>query len=76
MSSPSPVVHVVDDDEVVRTALSNLLSAAGYEVRTYSSGTEFLLSAPRTTSGASYSTCSCLDQVAWTCTRLWRRKVT
>ena len=47
MSSPSPVVHVVDDEEVVRTALGNLLSAAGYEVRTYSSGTEFLLSAPK-----------------------------
>ena len=47
MSSPSPVVHVVDDDELVRTALSNLLSASGYEVRTHSSGTEFLLSAPK-----------------------------
>ena len=47
MSSPSPIVHIVDDDEFVRTALGNLLSAAGYEVRTYSSGTEFLLSAPK-----------------------------
>jgi FixJ family two-component response regulator len=47
MSSPSPIVHLVDDDELVRTALRNLLSAAGYEVRTYGSATEFLLSAPK-----------------------------
>jgi FixJ family two-component response regulator len=47
MSSPSPIVHVVDDDELVRTALGNLLSASGYEVRTYGSATEFLLSAPK-----------------------------
>ena len=51
MNSPSPVVHVVDDEDVVRTALSNLLSAAGYEVRTYSSSTEFLLSVPQDTGG-------------------------
>ena len=47
MNSPSPIVHIVDDDEFVRTALRNLLSAAGFEIRTYSSGTEFLLSAPK-----------------------------
>ena len=47
MTSPSPTVHIVDDDEFVRTALGNLLSAAGYEVRTYSSGTEFLSTAPK-----------------------------
>jgi len=40
-------VHIVDDDELIRTALGNLLSAAGFEIRTYSSGTEFLLSAPK-----------------------------
>ena len=47
MNGPSQTVHIVDDDEYVRTALGNLLSAAGYEVRVYSSGTEFLLSAPK-----------------------------
>ena len=47
MTSPSPTVHIVDDDEFVRTGLGNLLSAAGYEVRTYSSGTEFLSTAPK-----------------------------
>jgi FixJ family two-component response regulator len=46
MNSPSPIVHIVDDDEYVRTALGNLLSAAGYEVRAYSSGTEFFNSPP------------------------------
>jgi len=44
MSNPTPIVHVVDDDELVRTALANLLGAVGYEVRTYASGTEFLQS--------------------------------
>ena len=52
MSSPSPIVHIVDDDGLVRTALRNLLSAAGFEVRTYSSATEFLLSAPKDNFGA------------------------
>ena len=51
MNSPSPIVHIVDDDEFVRTALGNLLSAAGFEIRTYSSGTEFLLSAPKDSFG-------------------------
>jgi FixJ family two-component response regulator len=37
------VVHVVDDDESLRTAMSRLLSTAGYEVRTYSSAGEFAL---------------------------------
>ena len=52
MSTPSPVIHIVDDDELVRTALGNLLSAAGFEVRIYSSATEFLLSAPKDNFGA------------------------
>ena len=47
MNSPSPIVHIVDDDEFVRTALRNLLSAAGFEIRTYSSGPDFRLSAPK-----------------------------
>jgi len=36
------VVHVVDDDQSVRTALSRLLRTARFEVRTYASAREFL----------------------------------
>lgn len=39
----SPVVHVVDDDESLRTALSRLLRAAGHEVRVYASAADFLM---------------------------------
>jgi FixJ family two-component response regulator len=41
-----PLIHVVDDDELIRTALTNLLNAAGYQVRVYASATEFLLAVP------------------------------
>jgi len=40
------VVHVVDDDRSVRTALGRLLDAAGYDARAHASAAEFLL-APR-----------------------------
>jgi FixJ family two-component response regulator len=36
-------VHVVDDDASVRTAVSRLLSAAGYEANVYASAGEFAL---------------------------------
>jgi two-component system, LuxR family, response regulator FixJ len=39
----SPFVHLVDDDQALRTALSRLLKAAGHEVRAYASVAEFLL---------------------------------
>jgi FixJ family two-component response regulator len=38
-----PAVHLVDDDEALRTALSRLLRAAGHEVRVYASAAEFLM---------------------------------
>ena len=38
------VVHVIDDDESVRQALSFLLTASGMAVRTYETGTAFLAS--------------------------------
>jgi FixJ family two-component response regulator len=38
----TPTVHVVDDDDSFRTAIARLLKAAGYDVRTYSSATEFI----------------------------------
>src|SRR4029077_3975425 len=43
MTSSSLIVHVVDDDDSVRTAVARLLRAAGYAVRVYASAGEFLL---------------------------------
>ncbi|MGE5714778.1 MAG: response regulator transcription factor, partial [Betaproteobacteria bacterium] len=40
------VIHVVDDDESLRTALQRQLAAAGHHVRTYASAGEFLLAPP------------------------------
>lgn len=37
------IVHVIDDDESLRTALARLLGAAGLKVRTYSGAGDFLL---------------------------------
>ncbi len=42
MSSVVPIVHVVDDDASVRTALTRLLQAAGHRVRAWSSAGEFM----------------------------------
>lgn len=39
---PDPCVYVVDDDDSVRKALSRLLRASGYEVKTYASPEQFL----------------------------------
>src|SRR4051794_29214963 len=43
MPAQQPIVHVVDDDETLRTALARLLEAAGYQARTYASAGAFLL---------------------------------
>ena len=43
MTGPAPIVHVVDDDDSVRTAVMRVLRAAGYEARGYASAGEFLL---------------------------------
>jgi FixJ family two-component response regulator len=40
------VIHVVDDDDSLRTAVQRLLVAAGYRVRAYASAGEFLLEPP------------------------------
>jgi FixJ family two-component response regulator len=40
------LIAVVDDDESVRRATRRLLRAAGHEVETYASGTEFLEAFP------------------------------
>jgi FixJ family two-component response regulator len=36
------VVHIVDDDELTRTATPRLLEAAGFDARTYASAADFL----------------------------------
>ena len=41
--SEKPIVHVVDDDDSLRKAVTRLLRAAGYDVRAYASAGEFLL---------------------------------
>ena len=51
MTSPTPIVHVVDDDDSFRTALTRVLRAAGYEVRSHASAGEFLLALPVNTPG-------------------------
>ena len=42
MSVIEPTVHVVDDDASFLTAISRLLRASGFAVKTYSSAAEFL----------------------------------
>ena len=46
MTAAAATVYLVDDDDSLRTALSRLLRAAGYEVRTFASAGEFLLEEP------------------------------
>jgi FixJ family two-component response regulator len=45
MTAP-PLIHIVDDDDSLRSALQRLLAAAGYRVRAYASAGEFLLDPP------------------------------
>ncbi|MCZ7563825.1 MAG: response regulator transcription factor [Burkholderiales bacterium] len=51
MSTATPIVHVVDDDESFRTALMRLLQAAGFEVRGYASAGDFLIAWPGDAAG-------------------------
>ncbi len=43
--SQTPHIHIIDDDEALRVALARLLTATGYNVKTYPSAVEFLLRA-------------------------------
>ena len=45
MTAP-PLIHVVDDDDSLRSALQRLLAVAGYRVKAYASAGEFLLDPP------------------------------
>jgi FixJ family two-component response regulator len=47
MLNSTPVIAVVDDEESVRRALGRLISAAGFGVETFSSGSDFLVSVKR-----------------------------
>jgi FixJ family two-component response regulator len=49
--SEKPLIHVVDDDASLRTALLRLLSAAGFEAIGYSSTGDFLMNPPSDRSG-------------------------
>jgi FixJ family two-component response regulator len=51
MSLATPIIHVVDDDDSLRTVVMRLLRAAGYEVRGYPSAGEFLLARTGNTTG-------------------------
>ena len=42
MSTTDTVVHIVDDEEAVRSSLAFLLSSAGFAVRVHESATDFL----------------------------------
>jgi len=46
MTSPAPLIHVVDDDESFRISLGRLLQAAGYRTKLYESGDAFLAKPP------------------------------
>jgi FixJ family two-component response regulator len=51
MSEDGQTVFVVDDEQLVLTAVSRLLRAAGFSVRTFSSAAEFLESCGHDTAG-------------------------
>ena len=40
------MIHIVDDDESVRTNFARLMRSAGFSARTFASAEEFLASAP------------------------------
>jgi len=44
LKTQPPTIHIVDDDDSFRRAVSRLLQAAGFTVRGYASAGEFLLS--------------------------------
>lgn len=51
MTAALPVVHVVDDDASLRSALAGLLRASGFEVRAYACAGDFLLDDAATAGG-------------------------
>jgi FixJ family two-component response regulator len=49
--STPPIVHVVEDDRATREATARFFRAAGHQVRTYATASEFLELAPTNTPG-------------------------
>ena len=45
-SDPEPLIHVVDDDDSMRRALTRVLVRSGYAVKGYASAGEFLVAEP------------------------------
>ena len=58
-ASPQRTVFVVDDDASFRTAVSRLLRAAGHQVKTFSSASEFLRACRPRAPVAWSRTCRC-----------------
>jgi FixJ family two-component response regulator len=56
------IVHVVDDDELMRNSLEDLLRSVGYQVRLYGRADDFLSPTSRTPRAASSSTSACPGQ--------------
>ena len=51
MPADAAIIHVIDDDEAIRIALSRLLRASGYQVMIYPSANDFLNNMPDTARG-------------------------
>ena len=51
MTPTQPTIHIVDDDQSFRRAVSRLLEAAGFAVQTYASAGEFLMGCAAETPG-------------------------
>lgn len=51
LNMPAVTVHIVDDDDSMRSALTRLFSAAGYSPRAYGSAGEFLIALEASPSG-------------------------
>ena len=60
-----PVVHIVDDDEGVRSSLSFLLECSDLTTRTYESAVEFLKAVPTMARGC-IITCVRMPKLVWT----------
>ncbi|HEX5212198.1 MAG TPA: response regulator transcription factor [Pseudolabrys sp.] len=51
MSSEVPLIHIVDDDETVRSAVGRMMRAAGYQVSLHESANQLLDSLPAPSRG-------------------------
>ena len=45
MTAASPIIHIVDDDSLFRTAIARLMKVSGYRVAQYESADQFLMEA-------------------------------